>query len=416
MSGWIRHRGTLEVPREEGSADQSNHWTLNEDEAPRWLPEVRDESSPEEPLPALGSAGKAPVRMLVVVGMLGAAGVALIVACLLLVISFVTSSPQTSAPPSSSASGAPSNAASLARGVDPALVDVNTVMASEGLYGSGTGMVLSRNGLVLTNNHVIEQESSVTVTDVGNGKTYQATVLGYDPSQDIAVLKLTNATGLNTVRLGNSSKIAVRTPVVAVGNAQGKGGTPSYTGGSITAIGQSITASDEINGPEALTGLIEANTRIVPGYSGGPLLNGAGEVVGIVTAGSEGVEFEGVADTTYAIPINEAMRVARQIEAGRASATVHVGPTAFLGVEVESASSGSGALIVGVISGDPAAKAGLSAGDTITAIDNRVVTSAQSLTTLLLQERPGASVRLQYLDPSGQVHTMTLHPGSGPPQ
>ena len=236
------------------------------------------------------------------------------------------------------------------------------------------------------------------------------------PPHDVAVLKLINASGLRTVRLGNSSKVGTGTPVVAVGNAEGQGGTPSYAAGSVTGTGQSITAHDEIKGPEVLSDLIEANTRILPGYSGGPLLNGEGEVVGMTTAGSQGFQFTGAAEAAYAIPINEVVAVARQIEAGRASPTVHLGPTAFLGVVVETAPSGSGALIVQVIPGDPAAKAGLSAGDTITAIDNRAVTSASSLTEVLVGETPGGSIKLRYLDPKGRAQTMTLHPGSGPPQ
>ena len=131
----------------------------------------------------------------------------------------------------SSAAGGPADAASIAQNVDPGLVDVNTSITYQGLQGAGTGMVLTPDGEVLTNNHVVEGATSISVTDVGNGKTYNATVLGYDRNEDVAVLQLQNASGLQTVSLGDSSKVSVGEGVVAIGNANGAGGTPSYAGG-----------------------------------------------------------------------------------------------------------------------------------------------------------------------------------------
>jgi len=338
----------------------------------------------------------------------------------------------------SSASGAPANAASIAANVDPGLVDVNTNITYQGLQGAGTGMVLTPNGEVLTNNHVIEGATSISVTDIGNGKTYNANVVGYDRTQDVAVIQLTGASGLQTVSTGDSSKVKVGQGVVAIGNANGTGGTPSYAGGSVTATNQSITASDSADGTsEQLTGLLETNADIISGDSGGPLVDSSGQVVGIDTAGSGtsgGFQFQSPANQGYAIPINQAVSTAKQIEAGNASSTVHVGPTAFLGVEVSSSAadctssspfggiggggntSTPGAYVCRVVSGEPAAQAGLAGGDTITSVDGHDVTSPDSLTNIMLAETPDHSVPVQYVDSSGQQQSATVKLGSGPPQ
>ncbi len=169
----------------------------------------------------------------------------------------------------------------------PGLVDVNSTLGYEGASGAGTGIVLTSTGEILTNNHVIDGATSISVTDVGNGKTYKATVVGYDKSHDIAVLQLQGASGLKTAKIGDSSKATVGESVVAIGNAGGTGGTPSAAGGSIIALNQQITASDELGGAsEQLTGLIEVNADVQPGDSGGSLVNSAGQVIGIDTAAS----------------------------------------------------------------------------------------------------------------------------------
>ncbi|HUC36765.1 MAG TPA: trypsin-like peptidase domain-containing protein [Acidimicrobiales bacterium] len=339
----------------------------------------------------------------------------------------------------SSASGGPANAAAIAKQVDPGLVDVN--ISVQGVPGAGTGMVLTSNGEVLTNNHVVEGATSISVTDVGNGKTYGATVLGYDRSHDVALVQLVGASGLQTVTTDASSKVSSGQGVVAVGNANGAGGTPSYAGGSITATNQSITASDEIDGTsEQLTGLLETNADIIPGDSGGPLVNSSGQVIGIDTAGSGGsggFQFQSPADQGYAIPINQALNTASQIKAGSGSSTVHIGPTAFLGVEVADSQaqcpggsggfgglgggngttpSASGAYVCEAVAGDPASQAGLSSGDTITSVDGHGVTSPDSLSSVMLAEVPDTSVAVQYLDPSGQHQTATVKLGTGPAQ
>ena len=148
-------------------------------------------------------------------------------------------------------------------------------------------MVLTANGEVLTNNHVVDGATSIKVRDIGNGRTYTATVVGYSSSNDVAVLQLNGASGLSTVTIGNSSSAAVGQQVVALGNADGKDGTPSVATGKLTGLGTSITAQDQGSGTaEHLTGMIQTNADIQPGDSGGPLLNAKGEVIGMDTAAS----------------------------------------------------------------------------------------------------------------------------------
>jgi S1-C subfamily serine protease len=338
---------------------------------------------------------------------------------------------------SSNAPGGPADASSIAKKVDPMLVDINTTLNYEDEEAAGTGMVLTPNGEVLTNNHVIEGATSITVTDVGNGRTYTAKVLGYDRTSDVAVLQLKGAANLPAISVGNSSLVHTGNAVVGIGNAAGRGGTPSYAGGFVVALHRSITASDSGDGTsEQLTGLIETNADIQPGDSGGPLVTSNGKVIGMDTAASAGFEFQSAASLAnegFAIPINNAIGIAGQIAAAKSSAAVHIGATAFLGVNVESpgainfnwfgglgatgqGSTTSGAEVVRVIDGSPAARAGLSDGDTITSLGGESVTSPNALTKIVLKEKPGTLTKLGYVDPNGKRHTVTMRLASGPPQ
>jgi S1-C subfamily serine protease len=237
----------------------------------------------------------------------------------------------------------------IAAKVGPGLVDVVTTVGYQGGKAAGTGMVLTSTGEVLTNNHVIDGATSIKATDVGNGRTYTAKVVGYDKTHDVAVLQLQNASGLQTVTL-SSAGAQTGQKVVALGNALGKGGTPSVVSGRVNGLGQSITASDAGAGDaEQLTGMIGHNAPIQPGDSGGPLVNTEGEVLGMNTAasgssGSGSPSQSGQAQTAtqaFAIPITRASSLADQIEAGTPSSTVHIGATAFLGIETSPSGLGS---------------------------------------------------------------------------
>ncbi len=320
---------------------------------------------------------------------------------------------------SSSAPGAPSHVAAIPGKVDPALVDINVSYGdlAPGATAAATGIVLSPSGLVLTNNHVVDQASTIKATDLGNGRTYSATVLGYDASRDVALIQLQGASGLETATLGNSAQITVGEPVVGIGNAGGLGGTPSAAGGKVTALDRQITVSSEAGGvSQRLSGLIETNAAIQRGDSGGPLVDSAGRVIGVNTAASSSFSSNGMSGQGFAVPINAAIAVVTQIEQHRSSAIVHVGPTAFLGVELsgQAVRSVPGATVVGVLSGSPAAHAGLKAGDTIVSLDGQSVGSSQALTTLVGRYHPGDRVTIGWKTGSGVRHVSTVRLTSGP--
>ncbi len=358
-----------------------------------------------------------------------------------------------------SGSSGPSDVNAIASKVDPGLVDINTTLGYQQEQAAGTGIVLSSGGVILTNNHVINGATAISVTDIGNGKTYTASVVGYDRTKDIAVLQLHNASGLTTANLADSSTASVGQDVVGVGNAGGTGGTPSAAGGTVTALNQSITASDEGDGTsEQLTGLIETNADIQPGDSGGALVNTSGEVLGVDTAASAGFSFQSNDQSSgtqgFAIPINTALSIAHQIVAGNGSSTVHIGTTAFLGVKVSPAgssssgsgsgdngfggfgglfggnsgstgntgntgggsSSTSGALIAGVVTNGPAQEGGLAQGDIITSVNGKTINTVNDLTNDLSAFHPGDKVTIGWTDSSGQTHTSSVQLSSGPPQ
>ena len=312
----------------------------------------------------------------------------------------------------------------IATQTDPGLVDINTTLGFQQARAAGTGMVLTSSGVVLTNNHVINGATSITARDIGNGRTYQAKVVGYDHSHDIAVLQLQGASGLQTVTLGNSTSASPGQKVVALGNALGKGGTPAVATGHIASLGASITASDEGAGTsEQLTGLIHHNAGIQPGDSGGPLVNTAGQVIGINTAASShGTQVQRQQTQAFAIPINQAKAIAGQIEAGTSSTTVHIGPTGLLGVQILSADNaaangiqaGAGATVAGVVSGTPAAGAGLTQGDVIVSVDGESVSSPEQLQSALGQHHPGDSVTIGWQDQTGQTQSASVVLANGP--
>jgi S1-C subfamily serine protease len=327
----------------------------------------------------------------------------------------------------SNAAGGPSNPGAIAANVNDALVDIDIQSSYRGAAGAGTGIVISADGEVVTNNHVIAGATKITATDIGNGKTYDVKVLGYDPSHDIAVLQLQGASGLASAKLGDSSKLSVGDAVVGVGNAGGGGGTPSSAGGSIGALNQTITAADDFDGTsEQLSGLIQVNADIQPGDSGGALVDADGNVVGMDTAGSVGFRFEQGASQAYAIPINQVAETATDVLAGNGSTTLHIGETAFLGVSVASTdgslgdfgqggSGSSGVQVGSVLDGQAAQSAGLAAGDVITSLDGHAVDSPTTLSGLMLGHHPGDKVQVGWTDTSGQQHSAPVTLGSGPP-
>lgn len=299
--------------------------------------------------------------------------------------------------------------------VDRAVVDITSRLADGSGFAAGTGMIISSSGQVLTNNHVIRDGVRITAQVDGAGPEYPVSVVGVDPVHDVAVVKLQGVSGLPTVAFADSSTLHLGDPVTALGNALGQGGQPLATSGSVTALQQTITVSDELGGSETLNNLIEINATIEQGDSGGPLLNAAGKVVGMDTAAEvAGPRPQASSVAGYSIPSNDALSIVGQIQHG-GGGTVQTGAPAVLGVDVTDNGGAGGVPVSGVQPGSSADQAGLSNGDVITAIDGRRVTSATQLRDAILAHRSGDQVVVTWTDAGGQSHTATVRLGSGPP-
>ena len=301
-------------------------------------------------------------------------------------------------------------------GAQAAIVDINTTLG-QGAAAAGTGMVLTSSGEVLTNNHVIYGELSISVQVTSTGATYGAHVVGFDQRDDIAVLQLDGASGLATMPIGNSSTVQVGDSVTALGNALGRGGAPASAPGTVTALNQSITASDESGTAplEALAGMIQINAPIKPGDSGGPLLNSSGQAIGMDTAASGGRRLDQTgAVEAFAIPINSALSVAAAIvKSPSGYQTARSG--GFLGVLVLESTAPAGALVDGTQAGSPAASSGLVKGDVITGVGGATVTSVASLQQILQAHHPGDSVIVAWVTASGQDGQATVTLATPPP-
>jgi len=302
---------------------------------------------------------------------------------------------------------------------------INTDLAYYGSEAAGTGMVLTSDGLILTNNHVIEGATTIEVTIPSTGETYTATLVGSDAEDDVAVLQLDGASGLDTVTIDEDDE-SVGDAVTAVGNADGEG-VLMAADGSITALESTVTTQAEgVVDAETLDGMIEISADVVSGDSGGALLDSDGEVIGMNTAASSGTSVV----TAYAIPIEDALGIVLQIVDGDESDGVTIGYSAFLGVyfgETTSATepgtqtgaqtgttASSGATVAGVLEDTPAADAGLVAGDTITAVDGTAVATSDELSALLEDYEPGDTVTVAYTDASGTAQTASITLTEGP--
>ena len=342
------------------------------------------------------------------------------------------------------------NDATVYRTVEPGVVDVAANLQYMEETAEGTGFVIDASrGLVLTNNHVIDGATSVSVTPVTSGKTYRAQILGYDAADDVALLQLRDATGLTAVRLGDSSAVTVGTQVLAIGNLAGKGGSPAVAPGTIGGLGRTIVASDQNSGlNETLHGMLQTSADIRPGDSGGPLADATGAVIGMDTAAGGDPIYSG-----YAIPIQAAMSIAREIASGQGGPGIQLGLPAFLGVLLPGSTSSSpqlqasqarqksgtvastgpsctagdttgvpanvaparsGALIDGVLCGTAADMAGLSAGDVITALGGQPVTSPGALNAMVGRYPSGSRVALTWMSPDGILHSAVITLYTGP--
>jgi S1-C subfamily serine protease len=286
------------------------------------------------------------------------------------------------------------------------LVRVASTLKYEGGRAAGTGMILTSTGEVVTNHHVVQGSTKLSVTVMSTGKTYQATVVGTDATDDVAVLQLQNASGLQTVTT-DADGISVGDAVTAVGDADGNTSTFSAAVGKILATAQNITTQSEDGRPgEKLSGLFKLSSDVISGDSGGATYDEQGEVVGMTTAASTG----GSDIVGYAIPIAKVIRIAGALEDGTQNARYEYGSPAFLGIGLAGTSSRVGE----VYAATPAAQAGISAGDTITRVGTTRVSTATQLRAAVTTYSPGDTVRLTWTDASGTPHIATVTLMAGP--
>ncbi len=357
-----------------------------------------------------------------------------------------------------SGSSAPLNPAAVEKKVSPGLVDITSTLKYESETAEGTGMIISSSGLVLTNNHVIDGATVVRATLVSTGNKYPAQVVGYDATDDVALLQLQGASALPIENFGNSSQVSLGTPVLALGNAEGQGGAKAVQG-IINALNRSIQASDQGSGTtEDLNHMLQTSAPIEQGDSGGALANNAGQVIGMITAANSSTsgQFGSSGGTLgFAIPVNSALAIANQIASGQRSETVYIGLPGFLGVDVATSSSSNpqqqaadeaqgsgqadhgggsscettnqqaavpahiapvaaGALILGVLCDTAAASAGMVPGDVITSVAGQPITTPDSLTTITARYHPNDVVSIIWVSLNGVEHTTRMMLGAGP--
>jgi len=325
-------------------------------------------------------------------------------------------SPIVAATPNTGSVPGNTTADAIAAKVDPAIVDINTRIGTSS--AAGTGMIISSSGEILTNNHVVTGSTSIKVTVQGRSQTYSAHVVGVDISQDVAVIQIDqNVSGLPTVTLANSSSLKVGDTVVAVGNALGQGGTPHATQGQITDLDQTITASTGGNSSETLNGMIQSDALIYEGDSGGALVNTAGQVVGMITAGQAQGFRSAASDVGFAIPSNTALDIVNRIRAHDQSSDLTYTQQGYMGVQVQTLDAASaaqlgvnissGAVVTAVVPGSPAANAGIPRYAVITSVGGMAVTSTDTLGTAVKSHKPGDQVSVTWVTSSG-THTATV--------
>jgi S1-C subfamily serine protease len=306
--------------------------------------------------------------------------------------------------------------------VEPAVASINVTIAGGRAEAAGTGFVVSESGDVITNNHVIENATDIRVRVGGNGRSYSAEVLGYNVKEDIALLKLEDASDLDTVATDTSPSVGES--IVALGNALGRGAADPTTG-TVTAVDQTITVGDVGGVSQTLSNLIRIDASLEPGDSGGPLVDADGEVIGVNTAASRGGRFrlDESSSTGYAVPIGTALSIADQIQSGEGSGDTHVGERALLGVAVQDLGSRGGlrdgtdsrVAVTSVQSGSPADDAGISEGDMLVSLAGRTIDAIDDLASALAPHHPGDRVEVSWIDSSGDEQTARVTLTEGPP-
>jgi putative serine protease PepD len=317
--------------------------------------------------------------------------------------------PQPIVAPQSAASPPTDSIEQIAAKVLPSVVRLQTELGDESDQGSG--IILTANGLIMTNNHVVSAAAEADRTAPGrahadvrfaDGRTAPFTVVATDPTSDVAVVQAQGVSGLTAIAMGSSADLRVGQQVVAVGSPLGLDGT--VTTGIISALDRPVSADDTGSGnPPTTIDAIQTDAPINPGNSGGALVDANGQLVGmnsaIASPDNSSVSQGGSVGLGFAIPVGEARRVADELIAtGKAS-------HASLGVQVGDDANVAGARVVGVTNGGPAAMAGLSAGAVVTKVDHQVIDNAEALVAAVHTKAPGATVTLGFLDPAGVGRT-----------
>ncbi len=304
------------------------------------------------------------------------------------------------------AASAPADLSGVADQIEPSVVRLDTVVDYQHVMGTGTGFVIDPAGQVLTNYHVVQ--GADVITAVVGGAAFGADIIGYDRGRDIAVLQLRGTSGLPSAVIGDSGRIAIGEPVIAIGNARGSTSPLTRESGTVTALGRTISAEDALTGARTeMTGLFEIAAPVRAGDSGGPVVNGAGQVIGVTTAATINFQTDPGGEG-FAIPINDAMAVANQVRARAPTGTVHIGPPTLIGVGVrtgEQSEAFRGVIVFEVLRGGPADLAGLADGDVILTIDETPIESAADLTQVLDRHYPGDVIGLTWIDRAGRYRT-----------
>lgn len=305
----------------------------------------------------------------------------------------------------------------VANKVLPSVVQIQVKGSQE--EGEGSGVILSSDGLILTNNHVATgagANGKLTVA-FSDGSVADATIVGADSVSDMAVIKAEGKSNLTPIELGSSSNLEVGQQVVAIGSPLGLAGT--VTTGIVSSLNRPVSTSGESGNQNSVIDAIQTDAAINPGNSGGALVNTDGQLIGINTAiatlgGSQGSAQSGSIGLGFAIPVDQAKRIADELT------TTGKATQAMIGVQVPSQDDANGATVVEVTEGGPAAAAGIPKGAVITKVDDRIVASGDALIAAVRSHAPGDSVTITYTEggseKTAQVTLGTAEPAAAQPQ
>ncbi len=285
--------------------------------------------------------------------------------------------------------------------IAPSVVTISNTTANGG--DTGTGIIVSSDGEIITNNHVVEGSTDLKVRLAGATDAVKATILSTDPGNDLALIKLVNASGLTAATFADPASMAVGDTVVAVGYALALDGGPSVTSGIISALNRTLTDS---NG--ALDGLVQTDAAISSGNSGGPLINLSGQVVGVNTAVYNSDGQTAANNIGFAIGVAEVQRVVKILRNDATGNHSNAARTqGYLGIALgDRTDGGSGAVITEVQADSPADKAGLKVNDIVIAINGTSVTGQGALIAVIRDASPGDKVTLT-IDRDGTKKTLT---------